>query len=341
MFKTEEMTKILIVCPDTYQKAVIEKLYSLGVLHIKEHKSTNELDIGSPMQDASSLSETIVSIRAIASHLKIDLNKEIKKSQKKQAINLDEIKANSLLINSEILSSENRMKEIDDALRIKKLALPELNYLSKLKISFGNLSGISSLDVFIGIISKSSGFIDSINAATKKYEIVQADSDGKLVIGLFSDKSANAKVQAVLQKHGFSVIDIKKYFNPAQESMNPEILFGNLNNEIKSLEEEKSAVEKKLSELKSRWNDYIVYSEKLLGEELEKAESPLRFGKTRDSFIVTGFVPEKSFDKVSDELKKTAKDKIYIKKLDIGEHEHVPSKLHNPDFPVIFWVYAR
>ena len=67
-----------------------------------------------------------------------------------------------------------------------------------------------------------------------------------------------------------------------------------------------------------------------MGEELEKAESPLRFGKTRDSFIVTGFVPEKSFDKVSDELKKTAKDKIYIKKLDIGEHEHVPSKLHNP-----------
>ena len=29
-------------------------------------------------------------------------------------------------------------------------------------------------------------------------------------------------------------------------------------------------------------------------------------------------------------MKKTAKDKIYIKKLDIGEHEHVPSKLHNP-----------
>ncbi len=329
MLHTEEMTKVLFAGTDNYLKAVIEKLYSMGVIHLKNHKSSEEIDIGAPLEDASSLSETIVKLRSIASYLNIDFKKETKtKSKKTLEINLNEINSEVQQLNSEILSTQDRLKEIEDSLRLKKSEIPELTYLSRLKIPFEMLSDVQALDVFIGVISKPSGFSDTLKNVTKRFELISAEieKENKLVIALFSDKSSNAQILNILQKHGFSAIDIKKYIG----SEKPNVLLGKINAEIKELEFEKEKLSKKFPELKQKWSDYIIHAEKILSEELEKAEAPLRFGKTKDSFIISGYVPEKIFEKVSGELKKITKDKIYIKKLSIGEEEHVPAKLHNP-----------
>jgi len=68
MIKPEELTKVTIYGPDTEMANIIKVLHSLEILHIVDHEP-EELDIGQPMEGAEKLSDLIITIHAIQSHV--------------------------------------------------------------------------------------------------------------------------------------------------------------------------------------------------------------------------------------------------------------------------------
>lgn len=65
MLKPVEMRKVIIAGPHKVQENVINKLHTLGVLHIKEHVKDKLADIGKPFEKAEHMSEALTKIRAL------------------------------------------------------------------------------------------------------------------------------------------------------------------------------------------------------------------------------------------------------------------------------------
>ena len=85
-----------------------------------------------------------------------------------------------------------------------------------------------------------------------------------------------------------------------------------------------------LESIKSKWRNYLVIAERSLSEEIEKAESPLKFAKTRNSFFITGWIPEKNIGKAREKLISATKENIYLKILPVSSYEHAPVMFNNP-----------
>src|SRR3989338_11587448 len=69
MLRPKGMKKVFVIAPNSFQARLINKLYSLKVLHIIEHSKSEKLDIGNPLQNAEALSDAVVKTRSIRSQL--------------------------------------------------------------------------------------------------------------------------------------------------------------------------------------------------------------------------------------------------------------------------------
>src|SRR3989338_5893301 len=69
MIHTERMNRVTIVAPKHYMESIINKLYECGAYHIEEHKKTEQLDIGTPLEKGGKIAEILVKIRALLSQL--------------------------------------------------------------------------------------------------------------------------------------------------------------------------------------------------------------------------------------------------------------------------------
>src|SRR3989338_403190 len=182
MLRTVEMKNVLIVGPDTCLKKVIDTLYNMGVMHIKEHKSTNELDICSPLPDSESLSESIVSIRAVADYLKIDLKKEIK-SEKDSDIR--EIQKKVISLKENIKSIQEHITSLNEEIRQRESTLSEIAPLCKIDATFDMFREYKSLSHFAGTLTKPRGFLDDIKPITSRYLLIQKEDDNRIYFALF------------------------------------------------------------------------------------------------------------------------------------------------------------
>jgi len=96
-----EMSSVLIAGPKSIQESIIQELHDLRVLHIVDYSRNEHADIGTPLESAPRLSETLVKVRSLVSAL------NVKKGSKKF-----ELKKGLLEINTNV-------KKISEELKIK------------------------------------------------------------------------------------------------------------------------------------------------------------------------------------------------------------------------------
>jgi len=302
MLRPVPMTRALIVGPRDNLEATVENLYNLKLVHIVDHREGEEgLEIGRPLPTASEASEILVKLRSIASALQLEETKPA--STEEVAGDLRE----------KILSLELNISE-EDAARKKTQALlqdldrktDEVRPFAQLRLSLADYRGYETVEVFVG---KVAGEIEGLDSVTPDYEAFTAPG----LLAVFVPKPQAAAVREFLTQRGFTTIPV-----PEGEG-DPREILSDLLAERERWQARLEEVEKRLDALRERYAGFLSAARARLEVTVEKAEAPLRFAVTDHTFIVEGWVPTESFEKLEGGLGRF--QGLYVTEL---EHDHAP-----------------
>ncbi len=304
------MTRALIVGPRDDLEGIVEKLYALKVLHIVDHKEGEEgLGIGKPIGTATEASEILVKLRSIASVL------QVKEGESK---GLEPVAGD---LREKILSLELNISEEDAARKKTQVLLGDLQQkieamtpFAELPLPLEDYRGYETLEVYVGRVPRE---IEGLETVTPDYEAFAAA--GFLAVFVVKDKAA--LMQDFLAQHGFTGIPV-----PEGEG-NPRDILTDLLNQKARWETRLGEIETRLATLRERYAGFLTAAKAHLEIVVEKAEAPLRFAVTDHTFIVEGWVPQREFSKVRDEI--GGMRGVFVSELE-ATAEHEPSPPEEP-----------
>lgn len=329
MLKPLEMSKIIVIGPDTEMEKTIKALHKMKIMHIVDHKK-DEIDIGTPLENADRLSEILVKIKSIISHLEIkqELNQDKLKELKKKKIALIKLERETPKIELEITDKLKELKDIENNIKNKKGLIRRLELLKPFNLNMESYSGYGSISNFTGYIRKIDNFLDELKKITARYNFEKHLINKKDIMALFVEKNKTKEVQDLLNKYNFVPLDTSFISELKGDAAK---YISKINSELSSLEKQKNRISNSLQKLKKEHSEILLLNEALLEEELEKAETPLRFAKTKNAFVINGWLPTKKVKKATEILEKITKKKIFIQTREIEKNDKIPVKLKHPD----------
>ncbi len=339
MLEPQRMDKVLIVGTKDVMEATINTLHDLDLLHIEDYTEEGAyFHIGKPLKSATSLSEKLLKLRSIRSHLKTKDNPYPKEDRQKV---LDEINKELVplerSLNDKMSEKGSLESEIKDLARKKEALEP---YVA-LGVPLNLLYGYENVVVLVGTIPKDAEPI--VSPITKDYELFSAPYGNGKIIALYVPVAFSAAVSDALAKGGFIELE------PLREAGDPATLAKNASDRAAELEKRLGAAEAEIKSLNEKYGRFILASEELLTIDTQKAEAPLRFATSDDVFAVDGWVPVDDFDKLKAALARATDDRVYVSKVEPehkkyeGEVEPHVKEHHEVNAPVQYanpkWMY--
>ena len=324
MMSSDEMRKLGIVGPKAVLRKVIEALYHLKACHIRDHTKDASFDIGSPLENASSLSEALVRVRSLISHLAIGEKGEKEESVEKSSFSGISARTKALAAEINALVGQKRAVEARlSALSSKKAKASQLKSSAPVQAFFS----LKSLKGFCGTIPQPEEEAVKGRVPGGSFSYESAPAENGRFISFFVRAERAAETEEFLSGHGFVPLDIREL--EGYEGPSASIEAG-ISSEIAKLGKRQSHIAKELEGFAKKHKAFLLSAEALLKEELLKAEAPLRFGTTRELFLVTGWVPAAKVDEAVKAITRAAQGKIHIEVEEPGHGEDVPVKLSNP-----------
>jgi V/A-type H+-transporting ATPase subunit I len=308
---------------------VVNRLYELNVYHVKEHKKTEELDIGRPMEKSEKLAEILVKLRAIISQLGIKEEAiELKKAPEAlTAKDYYELGRRSRHLYVEITKYLNKIKGIDEQTEVLKEKIKTLKFLWRIKLNLDIFAESKTLNHFVGFGKKLFNLRAELEEAVTRFEMTELVGKRDWLITVFYEKQNEEKIREVLSRNNVTEVDMTPLEGLKGKPM---AHVKKLQEKLTNLEKEKNALQRKLQNLRRKNEEFLLRNEMMLTQESKKAELPLKFASTEKSFMATGWVPTGRLQKVKKELNKVAHEKIYIQVDKPGPKDVVPVKLKNP-----------
>jgi len=320
-----EMSSVLIAGPKSIQESIIKELHDLKVLHIIDYSRSEHADIGTPLESAPKLSETLVKVRSLMSALNI--KRETAKFELKKG--MLEIDSNVKKISGEMNSNLEEIKRIESSLSKNDSARKELELLEGIGINLENFTDYKSITYFTGFV-KSKNSVESIreylSKLTKNFMLLDSAGNNGNFIALFIDAKNKDDTNSILQKNGFSQV---AFANIGGLKGNAPSNLKKIRGEIESLQRQKEKLHSDISGLGNKYGDFLIASELFLSSQLEKAEAPLKFASTSTSFLIKGWIPSADLHKSIDRLNKAAKGKLFIEFEPAKRHSKAPVKLNH------------
>ncbi len=332
------MEKVTIIGPKTVMDRAVRELHGLKIIHITDHRK-DEFDIGNPFERADELSRILVSVRAISAALGISGKKELLNGFRAVGVkNLAELGRAVRKLNAEVDGLLSGRKEAEGEL--KKLGEREAQLLCirKLGLRPDDFSGYKSLSYFLGRVKDPQAVRKSLLAVTDGFELFSAEQDSGNIVALFIEAGKKSEAAELLARHGFAELplaEIKDVTGPVSSALEAVARKkGRLQRQIESADKSASVMVRK-------WNDFLLLSEQLLAAELEKAEAPLKFGVSRNAFIIRGWVPARELRNLESRLSKVTGERIYVES-GLPQHgDKVPVLLKNPGLARPFEFFMR
>ncbi|MEK6946734.1 MAG: V-type ATP synthase subunit I [Nanoarchaeota archaeon] len=318
-----EMSSVLIAGPKSIQESVIKELHDLKVLHIVDYSRSEHADIGTPLESAPKLSETLVKVRSLMSALSI--KKEAAKFDLKKG--MLEIDSNVKKISEELNSNLEEIKRIESSLSKNDSVKKELELLEDISINLENFTNYKSLACFTGFVrgkNGAAGLRGQISKLTENFMLLGAAGNNGNFIVLFIDAKNKDDASSVLQKNGFSQV---AFANLGGLKGNAASNLKKIEAETESLQKQKEKLQSDISGLGKQYRDFLIASELFLSSQLEKAEAPLKFASTSTSFLIKGWIPSADLHKSIDNLNKAAKGKLFIEFEPAKKNSKAPVKL--------------
>jgi V/A-type H+/Na+-transporting ATPase subunit I len=306
MLEPQKMDRVLVVGTRDVMESTINQLHELNMLHLEDYvEEEGYFHIGKPLKAATPLSEKLLKLRSIKSYLGtkdvIPKKEKTNKVQQDLAANLESLEQKVTKKTSEKSALESEIKDFEHRSEL-------LKPYEALGLSLDLLYGYENVKVFIGTVA--SDIEPTIKGITDSYELFSAPYGKEIVIALVVPKDVEGKVSEALIKSSF--IDIEQL----HEKGEPATIRKSIEEGKAKSEASLKAVNAELAELNSKYGQFIMSSEELLTMDTQKAEAPLRFATSENTFVVEGWVPTQDFDRFKSSLEKATDESIYVTKIE-------------------------
>jgi V/A-type H+-transporting ATPase subunit I len=326
------MDRVLIVGTKDVMEPTINTLHDLNLLHIEDYIEEEEyFHIGKPLTKATSLSEKLLKLRSIKSYLG---TKELPPAPQSREKVLKELDANLASLEQVVTRLTSEKSALDSSIKELNRRAELLAPYEVLGLPLDLLSGYEAVSVFTGTVP--ADVVPAVKAITGDYELYSAPYGKGLIIALFVPKDAAGKVAEMLMKSGYTEIE------PLREKGEPAAIHKSIDEARAKAEERLKHVMAELADLNKKHANFILSSDELLTMDTMKAEAPLRFATSENTFVAEGWVPTPDFEKLKSTLEKVTDGRTYVTKIDPehkaykgevepGVHEH-----HEIDAPVAY-----
>jgi V/A-type H+/Na+-transporting ATPase subunit I len=327
MIRAKSLSKITVFGLKSYMKPVIEVMYDMNVLHIEDHSKKGEediFDIGEPFESNEKFAELLVKSRALISNLGVSFvdTKPNKDSIEKIEKELNE--ADQAI--NDLLSKANYYAKIKKAYEGQLIE----KALSGLKVETEKDFDYSKASYYIGFVNRPHEKLEGeLEKSGKKISIQTSNFEDITLMALFVEGEKKDNLKETLDAMDFSPIDlpvVKREFKTLKSS--PGQKYGKLNGEYESVNKKLAEALPEVEETRKKYQHFLISTERRLKMETTKAEAPLRFGTTKNSFLVKGWIATDSVKKLEDELKKATEGKVMLK-AEKAKKSEVPPVLFN------------
>ncbi len=335
MLKPRQMSRALIVGHKDLLEQTVEVLHQTNIFQIEDYiEDDSGLKIGKPIGNGDAISKALIKIRSIASFLEV--KDEPAKKQKVSTL-LRDLDSTLEKLDTDVSAKtetksglEARVKEIES---LKKELLP----FTDIPLDLDLYRGYDSLTIFPGITK---GNIEGeISSITKSYELFSDPKSGTVV--LFVPKIYAEDVSKALSDYEYRELKV-----PDQKGMPAEII-SQIDAERNDLLRQISTIDADIKALKDKYMDFILASNEVLSIEADKSEAPLHIATSESTFIIEGWVPSDSYNKLERAVSRATQDRVFVTQQEI-EHEQepiVPVEYDNPKvvrpLQEIMNLYAR
>jgi V/A-type H+-transporting ATPase subunit I len=289
--------------------------------------------IGTPLSGATEASGDLVKIRAIQNTFSIRSEEfEVKERHKQSDL--------QVMIERDLPAIEHEVEEI--TVNRSKLETKVKEY----ELKIGDISpfvGIpGDLDLYRGYstLVVFAGYVEKEVSLSVPHEIFSTKGKGKHFMVVIAAVEQRSAVEAALQEAGYQAVTIP------DESGDPRERISFYTGQITLMKKEIGEINQNLDAIKEKHASFMVACEEILKVQVERAEAPLRFATTNETFVAEGWVPSVNVENLSQALVKVTGGKIFVTVLPTDrEHDIVPVEYNNPSFAkptqMLMDVYSR
>lgn len=326
MLAAKKVSKAIIVGNKTLLDSVVDVLYQLNCVHIEDFdKEDSFFSIGRPGKAATEASNKLVKLRSFSNFL--GLKPHNPDTMVNQDSLLHEMDDKLDELDSAISRLTDKRNYLDNELKAIESKVVELEPFSQFPLDVDMYKGYNSISVHTGFV-RSNEIETDIRSITTDYELFISSYNKMQVIALFISKEYEEQIAEVLDKNAFSEIHIPELTG------NPQQLISGMINRKQDAQIELASIESEIDILQKKYKDFVQASDEVLSITTQKAEAPLKFATSDNTFIIDCWISDDEFEKVVSTIEHEFNGRIFISKLDLEEEEieseSIPIEYDNP-----------
>lgn len=338
MFQPKPMTRLVIAAGKDQMASVVSELYRHQVFHITDFVDQGKegyegVKIGTPMENAGELSTDLIKVRSIENVFQTSPKTQHDVPVQSANTIRAAIKKELPKISEEVNALTAKRSNAEAKIRECEQRIAELTPFALIPAELELYRGYESLSVFAGYLEHDIEF----DVPCEKY-FVPGKETGFLV--LFVGKENAATAEKVLSDAGFTAVALPSETGTVQAALDK------YNAELTAAKADAEEANTKVLEAKAKYADLLAACDEVLSCDVERAEAPLRFATTEETFVLEGWVPFDDVEKIKAGLNQAAGGKIFV---EVDEeninYEDVPVEYNNPGITkpgeVLLDLYAR
>ncbi|HJJ90494.1 MAG TPA: V-type ATP synthase subunit I [Methanocorpusculum sp.] len=338
MFQPKPMTHLLIVAHKEQMVSVVTELYRHRVFHINDFVDQGKegyegVRLGIPLEGASELSTSLLKIRSIENVFQTSPETLFDVPKRPVAMIRQAIKRELPIIESEVNDLTVQRSAAESRIRECEQRISELRPFALVPLEIDLYRGYDNITVLAGYIDHD---ID-LNVPHEKYLV--GHKDGNFIVVFVETKNV-AEIERTLSDASFQSVIIPNETGSVQAALDKytaeknyaKIAFDNAN--------------KTINELKSKYADLLAACDEVLSSDVERAEAPLRFATTEETFVIDGWIPADQIEPITAGINQATGGRVYITVDDDDvDATAIPVEYNNPSFAkpteLFMDVYAR
>ncbi|WP_336362234.1 V-type ATP synthase subunit I [Halalkalicoccus salilacus] len=313
MLRPERMSKVSVTGSKPVMGETIETIHDLNLVHLVDYDDSWEgFDPGDPEAEAETISEKLVTVRAIESILDVDEED----AGQDRIVADEEIDAEIEEVRARVNELDDRRSELREELRDVNERLSSVRPFARLGIDLDLLSGYDSLETAV--------------VEGREEEIRQALEDGEGIdeYELFSEEDVVAifvrPERGVEDALADALVGVEVTMLSVPEAeTSPQQYTEELERRREEIDSKLSDVEGEITELKLEVGSFLLAVEEKLSIDVQKAEVPLSFATTKRSFIAEGWVPTERYEALETALAAEVGDHVECEELERVDYDDV------------------
>ncbi len=318
MLRPERMSRVSVAGSKPVMDDVVEAVHSLHLVHLSDYDgSWDGFTQGDPAAGAEEASEKLVTIRALKSILGVG-------EDDGERDQVEDLEGQLETVRTRANDLDDRRSEVEDELRDVEEQIEALEPFVALDVDLDLLTDYETLETAVGLgdadaVRSALGDADGIAAS----EVVTADEGRALAVFVRpegvtvpGDEPAGTPLDEALVG-----VDFERLSVPDHENPNPELQRRQLENRREQLQSRLDDVESEVEELREEYAGFLLAAEERLAIRVQKAEAPLSFATTANSFVAEGWIPTDRVTDLESALETTVGDRVEVEELEVASYD--------------------